>query len=115
MGDKLTALFLSPSNVNLVNNQIMLTIQIKTNNDIPRQDPFQLRNVMSRVLENFGRSAPGDDNKAVEYLNALTLGTVIPHIISEMKFRKKYTKDISTYPQPLPYPVNTSITGEATR
>ena len=101
---KISKLFFSKSNIDYLQEQMVLTIYKKTKVEISSQSLNELIIVMKSI---YLQNSTNNDNKLddqLEKLNKLVLEYCIDNIISNMKQYDKYIKDITSEKKILSHP-----------
>lgn len=103
--------YFSDENIDLINKQIILSVWKKTNYEykIKFQSKEQLLIVMRYVFSEYAKYLPYNIKQQIIDLNCITVGEIIPNIITNCKQHIDYIKDITKPRQLLETPKSTSI------
>lgn len=108
--EKLSQVFYSPENIELINRQLVLTVFKKTNGiiKINFQSKEDLQVVMRWVYVNYARNLPFKIKEQITDLNNKVIKEILPKVLSEANQYLDYLRDIEKPVEPLPPPVNVS-------
>jgi len=100
---KLSDLYFSPDNINILQYGLRNSILNETNGkvNIGRQSDDELKIIMRSIYYQYGKNQENDIIGQIRELNQKVLDWSIPRIISNIKQYNKYIEDISTMPVPL--------------
>ena len=114
--NQLSDLYFSRKNIDALQEGIRYQVYVRTNNThiINRQSDTELAVVMRSVYYEHSRNLPFDIIGQVKQLNAKVLEYCVNDIISEIRMRLHYQKDIDAVPMPLPQPLSMSSAGSKT-
>lgn len=112
--NKLSDVFFSLENINIINKSIIITVFnfTKQKFKIPPQSKDDLIIVMAFVYDNYGKNLPYDIVDQVRELNKLVVQNVVPSIITNLQQYIGYLKDASRIPDPIPRPINVNDLGK---
>lgn len=108
----LEKMFFSKDNIDLINKQLILTVYKKTDKEfvICPQDERKLLIVMKYVFIENARHLPYDIKGQIRELNCRVVNEILPVVISNVRQKVDYLRDISTQPIGPPLPMNTNNT-----
>jgi hypothetical protein len=115
-GNLLNQLFLSASNIEIIQNAIRYKVWERSGGKlvISKQDETELVITMRSIYLQYGRNTPSDVKGQIAELNAKVIEEVVPGIISEAYGYEQYLIDAFTQPTPIPRPSNVSSSGTKT-
>ena len=115
-GNLLNQLFLSDSNIKIIQNAIRYKVYEKSNGKlvISNQDETELVITMRAVYLEYGRNTPDDVKGQIAELNQKVLELVVPGIIGQAYGYQQYLIDATTRPVPIARPSNVSSSGTKT-
>ena len=105
---KLSQVFFSKDNMNIVNKGIVLAVYKITNGKfkISQQSEQDLLIAMTYFYDNYSKNLPYNIDKQVATLNNLVIKNLLPDIITNLEQYIGYLRDASRLPDPLPPPIN---------
>ena len=111
-GSRLSSLFFSGFNKNVLHEGIRYTVFKQTGSIISRQDDTQLALIMRAVYLEYSWNDPSASVLGqVRCLNKRVLDFSVPQIVAEVNMHAYYLKDISSQPVPLALPVHSTQAG----
>jgi hypothetical protein len=96
--------FFSPSNIDLLQNQIRHLIYKKTDKIISNQSTIELKLLMTSVYENNGKNLHDNISEQVEDLNNIVITKSVAIIETNLRQYLSYIIDKSTIPMPISRP-----------
>lgn len=108
--ERLSQIFYSDDNIELINKQIVLKVFKETQGKIkiPFQSKDDLMVVMRWVYINYARNLPFKIKEQIRSLNSEVMVQVVPKLISQANQHLDYLRDINKPFEPIPHPVNVS-------
>lgn len=104
-------LFFSDENIDLINKKLILSVWKQTKNTckINYQSKDKLIIVMRYIYIEYGKNLPFDIKKQIDELNCITVGEILPNILTNIDQHFGYLRDIEIR-QALPnLPINSRI------
>ncbi len=111
---QLSALFFSKKNIDLIQKLIKNAIRLKSKNKIiltELQDENDLMVIMMAAYHEYGRDLPGNIDKQIFELNSITVQSILPGILTNLKQYMFYVRDIALPRIVLDLPLNVSSKG----
>jgi len=104
----LEKVFFSNENINLINQNLIYGIYIKSNKSIKisPQNPLSILIVMRFVFSQHARHLPYDIKGQIRDLNCKVLNELLPRVMTEATQHLAYIKEINEPRQLLPLPIN---------
>ena len=104
---KLSNLFFSAQNMNLLQNEMKVGVYNLSNKQyvIGKQDPDNLKIIMRTIFIEKSKNQPNNITEQIRELNQFVLDYSVPQIYNELVGYYKYKRDISTLSNPLPPPM----------
>lgn len=108
--------FFSKENIDIIQNNIRYTVWLKSGKKhiISRQSDIQLQIIMRSVFLQNSKHLPTNIKGQILNLNSLVINYSVPKILSAVEQFICYKQTVSTLPQPMTRPEQTSIKGEKT-
>ncbi|GAF78212.1 unnamed protein product [marine sediment metagenome] len=109
--NKLSRLFFSDENKNIIQNAIRYSIYTKTSKIISRQSDRELDIIMRSIYLQYSKNNNFNFRKQVDDLNKLVIDYSVNIIYTNLNQHLKYIKKINKLPLPISHPKNVSNTG----
>jgi hypothetical protein len=108
--EDLEELFFSDGNMDIINKQLVLSVWKKSNKKykIGFQDKKKLIIVMRYIFIEYAKNLPYDLTKQINELNCITVGAIVPDIITNFEQKLGYLRDIETRGELIPLPKSTN-------
>tara|TARA_B110000977_G_C11080220_1_gene492692 strand:- start:2780 stop:3271 length:492 start_codon:yes stop_codon:yes gene_type:complete len=106
--DRLTDVFFSFENIEMINKQLILTVYKKSKNlyKIPFQKRDDLIVVMRYVYDKDARHLPFKIKEQIRQLNCSVIKEILPNIFTQIEQNITYLKNLGKPLNPLPLPIN---------
>ena len=106
--DRLTDVFFSYENIEMINKQLVLTVYKKSGKrfKIPFQKKEDLMVVMRFVYDKDARHLPFKIKEQIKQLNCSVIKEILPNIFTQIEQNITYLKNLGKPLNPLPPPVN---------
>ena len=106
--DRLTDVFFSYENIEMINKQLVLTVYKKSGKrfKIPFQKKEDLMVVMRFVYDKDARYLPFKIKEQIKQLNCSVIKEILPNIFTQIEQNITYLKNLGKPLNPLPPPVN---------
>jgi len=106
--DRLTDVFFSDENIELINKQLVLTVFKKSNDryKIPFQKKEDLIIVMRFIYDKDARHLPFKIKEQIKQLNCSVIKEILPNIITQVEQNITYLDNLDKPIVPLPPPIN---------
>nr|WBF70782.1 hypothetical protein [Megavirus caiporensis] len=114
--NKISKLFFSPKNINLVQKQIIFNVFRETNGEylIEKQNEADLIVVMRSIYYQYAKHLPNNITNQILQLNNLVVDEITPDIVSQIKAHFGYLDRAFGKFEPMDRPQNVSNTGTKT-
>ena len=115
-GNKLSQVFFSKENINLLQDLIRHTVWERSNrrHTIGRQSDLQLKIIMRSMYFQYGKNLNSNVREQVQRLNKLVVEDSVPRILSGVEQFLQYKKDVSSIQLPMERPKYLSNAGTKT-
>lgn len=106
--DRLTDVFFSYENIEMINKQLVLTVYKKSGKrfKIPFQKKEDLMVVMRFIYDKDARHLPFKIKEQIKQLNCSVIKEILPNIFTQIEQNITYLKNLDKPLNPLPPPVN---------
>lgn len=106
---KLEDIFFSNENIEILNKHLILSVYKKSKGKfkISKQSNQSLIIVMRYIFIEYARHLPYNIDKQIAELNCRVVGEILPSIITNIRQKIDYLKDIDCPVIPIPLPINT--------
>jgi len=106
--NELETYFFSDKNIDLINKLLILTVYKKSNGlyKISYQDKKSLLIVMRYIFIEYAKHLPYNIEKQIYDLNKITVMDILPNVLTNIRQKIDYIKEINNPRQLLPLPVN---------
>jgi hypothetical protein len=96
--------------MDIINKQLILSVWKKSNKKykIGFQDKKKLVIVMRYIFIEYSKNLPYDLTKQINELNCITVGAIVPDIITNFEQKLGYLPDIETRGELIPVPKSTN-------
>ena len=110
-----SSLFFSKTNIDALQNEIVLRVNKITKKTICRQSEYELLLIMRGVYLRYSNNNPAAVVDEVRWLNGIVLGYVVPNVVAHMAEYIRYINEVGKNPMPIDHPQMTSLAGTRSR